>query len=51
MAVAAAAGGTGGPLTVNITINGATDPDAAARELEKVLAKYKRGRGGADYGF
>jgi hypothetical protein len=50
-ALAGTRGAGGSPLTVHITVNGATDPDAAARELEKVLAKYKRGRGGADYGF
>lgn len=47
----AAAGGGGGVVTVNVTINGATDPQATAREVEKVLAKYKRGRGGAGYNF
>ncbi|MEV7240461.1 hypothetical protein AB0N92_04245 [Streptomyces sp. NPDC093248] len=45
----AAAGGWGPP--VQITIEGALDPYAVARQVETVLAKYKRGRGGASYNF
>ncbi|WP_318203029.1 hypothetical protein [Streptomyces sp. SCL15-4] len=37
--------------TINITINGALDPYSTARELDKVLSKYRRGRGGAGYTF
>ncbi|MEU1008204.1 hypothetical protein [Streptomyces sp. NPDC005890] len=44
-----ASGGT--VPTINITINGAIDPYSTARELEKVLAQYRRGRGGASYSF
>ncbi|MET9099939.1 hypothetical protein [Streptomyces antibioticus] len=47
----AVVGGAGGPMTVNFTINGATDPLATAREVERVLNKFKRGRGGASFGF
>lgn len=36
---------------INITVNGAIDPYATARELDKVLQKYRRGRGGASYTF
>ncbi|MFJ9020808.1 hypothetical protein ACIRPU_12610 [Streptomyces sp. NPDC102259] len=48
---AAAAAGGGGNLTVHLTVNGASDPQATVREVEKLLNKYKRGRGGAAYGF
>ncbi|MFJ3811569.1 hypothetical protein ACIPWE_35045 [Streptomyces sp. NPDC090073] len=43
------AGGQGDTYT--ITVNGAIDPYATARELDKVLTKYRRGRGGASYAF
>jgi hypothetical protein len=47
-----AVGGTGGQAApINITVNGAIDPYATARELDKVLSKYRRGRGGASYSF
>lgn len=36
---------------VHIEIHGALDPYAVAREVEKVLAKVRRGRGGASYSF
>lgn len=48
---AAVAGAGRAPVQINVTVNGAIDPAATARELEKVLAKFKRGRGGAAYGF
>jgi trimeric autotransporter adhesin len=49
-AAAAASSGSGG-MVVHVTINGAVDPYATARELDKLLAKYRRGRGGAAYSF
>ncbi|MFE7927783.1 hypothetical protein ACFU6S_03460 [Streptomyces sp. NPDC057456] len=48
---AAAAGAGGGNFTVHLTVNGATDTQATVREIERLLNKYKRGRGGAAYGF
>ena len=47
----AAVAGAGGGMAVSITINGATDPTATAREVERQLQKLKRGRGGASYNF
>lgn len=47
----AAVAGAGGGMAVSITINGATDPAATAREVERLMNKLKRGRGGAAYGF
>ncbi|MGW7239740.1 hypothetical protein [Streptomyces sp. NPDC054804] len=48
----ATVGAGGGPATViNVTVNGALDPVATAREIDRVLSKYKRGRGGASYQF
>ncbi|MFJ8791394.1 hypothetical protein [Streptomyces sp. NPDC102462] len=46
---AVAAGGAA--AQINITIQGAVDPYSTAREIEKILAKYRRGRGGASYSF
>ncbi|MEV8043570.1 hypothetical protein AB0P02_06915 [Streptomyces griseoluteus] len=48
-AAVVAAGGQAAP--VHIEIHGALDPYAVAREVEKVLAKVRRGRGGASYSF
>ncbi|WP_416983558.1 hypothetical protein [Streptomyces sp. T028] len=47
----AVAGAGRAPVQINVTITGAIDPVATARELERVLNKVKRGRGGAAYGF
>lgn len=48
---ATATGASAQGTTINVTIQGAVDPYATARELERVLAKYRRGRGGAAYSF
>ncbi|WP_330348175.1 hypothetical protein [Streptomyces sp. NBC_00582] len=48
---AAVAGARQAPVQINVSITGAIDPVATARELERVLNKLKRGRGGAAYGF
>ncbi|AKN71226.1 hypothetical protein QR97_16695 [Streptomyces sp. PBH53] len=48
---AVTASGGGQAATINITVNGAIDPYSTARELDKVLSKYRRGRGGANYSF
>jgi hypothetical protein len=41
----------GGGAQINFTIQGAIDPYSTAREIEKLMNKYKRGRGGATYNF
>lgn len=47
-----AVAGAGGQTVINnITIEGAIDPYATAQQVERILTKYKRGRGGAAYGF
>lgn len=38
-------GGGGGGVTLNVTINGALDPVAVARQLEQVFIKYTRATG------
>ncbi|MFJ3663162.1 hypothetical protein ACIPPM_22155 [Streptomyces sp. NPDC090119] len=48
---AAVVGSGGQHISVQIDISGALDPYATAREVEKVLAKVRRGRGGASYAF
>ncbi|MEU2062908.1 hypothetical protein [Streptomyces sp. NPDC013455] len=48
-AVTASGGGQAAPIT--ITINGPIDPYTTARELDKLLSQYRRGRGGASYTF
>ncbi|MFJ6905612.1 hypothetical protein [Streptomyces griseoluteus] len=39
------------PVSVTFEINGALDPYAVAREVEKLLAKVRRGRGGSSFAF
>ncbi|MFF8953891.1 hypothetical protein ACF09I_34595 [Streptomyces sp. NPDC014940] len=46
---AAAARPLGAPI--HITIEGALDPYAVARQIETVLTKYRRGRGGLAFNF
>ncbi|MFD7709468.1 hypothetical protein [Streptomyces sp. NPDC059786] len=46
-----ASAGSGAAPQIHVTVNGAIDPYSTAREIEKVLAKYRRGRGGAGYSF
>ncbi|MET9957030.1 hypothetical protein ABZ135_36520 [Streptomyces sp. NPDC006339] len=53
-AVPAMAGGPGGggPVVNNyFTIQGALDPTATAQQIQKLLLRYQRGRGGDDLGI
>lgn len=46
-------GGTGSGTTVvnNFTIQGAIDPTATAQQIQQILLRYQRGRGGDGLGF
>lgn len=43
--------GSGGGTVINVTIQGAIDPTATAQQVQKVLLRYQRGRGGDSLGF
>ncbi|MFJ2477123.1 hypothetical protein ACIOWI_29815 [Streptomyces sp. NPDC087659] len=43
--------GGGGTTIVQVTVNGALDPMAVGRQVDQVLTKYKRNRGGKPFEF